>query len=171
MKHRLIIKILIMLVCVNALAGKDRDCESFEYRVDRELCEQKRRAIEQEQEEIERRAETNREQKMQEQQEKLNRVKKYRSIVNTLLGSTSSVSDLESPVEINVDPSLNLESCERLEQEKSFISLYRNHKIGSIAGALTLEDYRTILLNVILLPQSNGELFNDGSEEKSLLKQ
>ncbi len=170
-RQRVLVQMLIVFSCLQVQAGKERDCNSFEYRVDRELCEQRARAVEEEQEQVERRIQETKEQKMQEQQEKMNRVKKYRSVVNTLLGSTNSGSDLDSTIELQVDGNLGIESCQNLGQNRSFLSLYNEHKLGALSGVLTPEDYRNVLLNVILLPQSNGELFTDGAEEKSLLKQ
>lgn len=162
-----------MAIAIHPLAhGEgDRSCESFEYREDRELCQRKRLEAERQQEAVEQRIRHQKNQLILEQQEKMARMKNYRTIMNTLANSATGTVEVGQEALFQIDRELNISSCLKMTDPGSFLKLYRENKLSDIPRGFSVDDYRSVLLNVVLLPQADGTLFSDGSEVKSRLRQ
>lgn len=145
---------------VSSRAWSYTDCSQFEYQSDVERCERRNREQE-EQDESRRRGK-------EDEEGRRERIKTYRAIQNGFMTDMAGGHDLE----VSVDGSLGLNECaEMVRDVQRLVAAFKGAGLQGIKGGLTLADVRNLALNVISMPQSNGLLFPDGSEEKSVLSQ
>jgi hypothetical protein len=136
------------------------DCSQFEYQSDVERCERRNREAEEQ--------EDKRRQGREDEGGRRERIKTYRYIHNGFMSDVASNNDIE----VTVDGSLGLNECSEMVRDvQKLVTAFKGAGLQGIKGGLTLADVRNLSLNVISMPQSNGQLFPDGSEEKSILAQ